>query len=280
MDTLEEIQSFRINPTFLSPMFEKLSHCRADSNDTLFAEIQLTLTSLPTEIIQMIAMSSGFLAALNLKNTNQKFRKILSDRQSWREYNKRSPDIIQSKVTIDTKLHQFDQLVFAEWFLDGRIVPLFVHRPFLKDYEVSGSVSFICSDSGKTNVKFFDDRETLPCFLNDVHDRIESGELSEDVMESRESVNHSCAECKHYDNRTVLKSLFIHDSVNTYRTSSSLEYVYELNRKHQLLVCVQAIETVVGYKSEFPCVTSQISKLNGKPLRRGLLGFYIKYIAL
>lgn len=255
----------------------KLSPCRANSSDSLVPEI--TLISLPTEIIQMIAMSAGFLAALNLRNANRKLRKILSDRENWKEYSARSPDVIQTKVTIDTKLHQFDQLVFAEWVLDGKIVPLFIHRPFLRDYEVSGSVSFICFANGKTNVRFFDDRETLPCFLNDIRNRIENGELPQKVMDCRESVKHSCTECKHYDNRTVLKSIFIRDYVNAYGSNSSLEYLYELGSKQQLLVCAQAIETIVGYSNDGPCVTTQISKLNSKPLSRGLLGFYMKYVA-
>jgi hypothetical protein len=109
----------------------------------------LDLISLPTELFTLIAMSSGFIGSMTLRKTCHRFRKILSEKYSWASFTSRSPDVIHTVVHVETKLHQFDQIMFCKWLLGGKIVPSIVHRTFLEQYDFLGGLSLNVQDSGR-----------------------------------------------------------------------------------------------------------------------------------
>ena len=263
--------------TFLKPLY-----VRSTSQDTLVPqdEILSQLEQMPTEIFTMIAMSSGFHACMNLRRTCTRFRQILKDRCHWRSFTERSPDVIETTVTIETRLHQFDQIIFGEWSVQGEKVPCIIHRTFLEQYDFLGGLSLVVQPSGRCKADFFDQREALPCYIKDVKARMAFGSLPT-VTTSEESpvgglrVSHSCSDCAHYDNQTVLRSEFVHRSLSE---GDSLSHSYQVDPKHIVHAKIQEVQGVFGYSNDVPCVSVQITSINAKPLSKGNLNWYYKYI--
>jgi hypothetical protein len=253
------LHSFDTSKTsFLTPLLNYKENGKTESQETLVAMSAVNLLDLPTEIITQIAMCSGFIGALTMRNTCSKLRKILSDKRNWREYGYFSDDIVESKATISTKLNQFDQIVFSEWRLNGKIVPCVFHRTFLENYDIGGIISFEMKENGLIKASFQEDRRNLLCYKT-------SGSL----------VDHTCQECAHYDHRTVMKSAFVYE-LN--QACKSIEHLYKINSKCHLLVEIIENDGIFGYRCEEPCVTSTICKLNGVELSKLHSNLFLKYL--
>ncbi|KAJ3312727.1 hypothetical protein HDV04_002691 [Boothiomyces sp. JEL0838] len=259
---------------FLKPMY------RQDSEVTLVQEEQPDcFEKLPTEILAMIAMYSGFMTCFTLRHVNKRWRSIMMNRQSWREYIDRTPDIIQVDVSLETSLHSFDQLVFGEWTKNGVKMPYMVHKTFLEQYDFLGGITLDVRPGGKVLVDYFDHRETLPCYIADVQKRIKSGQLPPMMAASNSPVGglrvaHSCSECAHYDNQQVCKSEFVHGSISAF---DHLEHTF-VQDKYRIRLTVTTIRGVFGYKDEMPCVCSKISRINGQDLSHRLRDLYMRMV--
>jgi hypothetical protein len=233
------------DPTFLKPLYD-----RSDSQETLVETTQFN--SLPTEIIILIAMSSGFHGCMNLRKTNRRLRYILNDKRNWRRFVDRTGDTIETHVTIETRLHQFDQIIFGEWNVHGT-VPCIIHRTFLEQYDFLGGVSLIQHPNGQVKASFFEQRNRLLCF---------------------DAPGHSCSDCSQYDTQVILKTEFVHKSLSG---GESLSFVYRYP-KRSIHVFVQEMDGVFGYSNDVPGLTTRIHAINGKPLKRLEKAMYMKYV--
>ena len=127
---------------------------------------------------------------------------------------------------------------------------------------------------------FFEHRESLPCYIADIQSRMASGTLPQ-VLTTDESpvggvrVNHTCSECKHYDEQQVIKSELVHQIM---AEGEDISHVYHLDSKHEVTVVVTTINSVFGYNNEIPCVSTKIWKIDGVELDKGLHNFYLKYV--
>jgi hypothetical protein len=246
-------------PDFLKPLYR-----RSDSQETLVQNVQMD--ELPTEILIMIAMASGFHTCMKLRRTCRRFRNILNDRRNWRTFTEKSPDRIESKVTIETRLHQFDQIIFGEWPLRGEKVPCIIHRTFLEQYDFLGGVSLVPKLNGSVKAEFFEQRDRLNCCSN--VPITSNSSLTGGVSD------HSCPQCEHYDHQTVLKTEFVHQ---TLAEGDDLSFTYVLPR-NTIHVSIQEIQGVFGYSNDIPSITIRIQAINGQKLNRFELGYYLKYV--
>ncbi|KAJ3274145.1 hypothetical protein HDV01_003428 [Terramyces sp. JEL0728] len=261
---------------FLKPMYT-----RQDSQTTIVQpeKPESYFDILPTEILAMIAMSSGFKTCFTLRHVNQRWRSIVADRQNWKEYISRTPDTIEVDVSLETSLHSYDQLVFGEWTKQGTEMPYMIHKTFLEQYDFLGGITLNVRNGGKVLVEYFDHRERLPCYIADVQKRIQQGQLPP-IMPTLDSpvgglrVPHSCTECVHYDNQEIYKSEFVHGSVSAF---DHLEHTFTRD-KYQIRLTVTTIRGVFGYKDEMPCVCTKISKINGEELGHRLRDLYMRMI--
>jgi len=307
-ETVESLAGLIAKEELLNSFLAPIIHHRSDSAETLVTpaednsitvdtietpivtetkEIKLSeepqsidLATLPTELFTLIAMSSGFVGAMTLRKTCSRFRKILSEKYSWVGFTSRSPDVIHSVVHVETKLHQFDQIMFCKWPMGGIMVPSIVHRTFLEEYDFLGGLSLKVQASGRVRSEFFEHRERLPCYIEDVQARMSSGSLPP-VLTSDESpvgglrVPHSCGECAHYDQLEIIKSEFVHSSL---ADGDALENEYAIDSNHKLTVRVTSISGVFGYQNDVPSVHVRIASLNGVPLSKGMHHFYLTYV--
>lgn len=113
---------------------------QTEAATTRTSERQLELLDLPDEIMTAIAMEAGFWGALALRGTCKQLFCLLDDKSSWHDYSRRRVkkittttmtddtntsnstvyvqgpvDEIENTVTIETRLHTFDNLVFGTW---------------------------------------------------------------------------------------------------------------------------------------------------------------------
>jgi hypothetical protein len=243
-------------------------------------QLKSQLYDLPTEVFVLIAMSSGFYGCMNLRNTCARFKRILDMKSNWNSFTERSPDVIETLVTIETKLHQFDRIVFGEWTKNNMVLPTIIHKTFQEEYDFLGGMSLVAEINGRVGVEFFDHRETLPCYINDVQTRMRNGLLPRVTVTGTSPVGgvripHSCNECSHYDNVTIVKSEFIHKSLSE---NDELFHTYQVGPKRFVNVSVQHIHGVFGYSNDIPSITVKVNKIDSRTLSRGHLNLYIKYI--
>ncbi|KAJ3316551.1 hypothetical protein HDU76_001714, partial [Blyttiomyces sp. JEL0837] len=86
------------------------------SKASMYNTAGISLMHLPNELLIVIAIRAGFLTAVTLMKTNRRFKAILNDPSAWHDYTRGgSSDIVESEVTICTKIHTFDHLVFGLW---------------------------------------------------------------------------------------------------------------------------------------------------------------------
>ncbi|KAJ3098343.1 hypothetical protein HDU97_004118 [Phlyctochytrium planicorne] len=210
------------------------------------------LLDLPNELLASIAMKSGFFAAARLMLTCKRLNAILDNPSSWMDYTRGgSMDVIESEVTICTKIHTFDHLVFGLWHeveqpldQDGNpTVPpptsskramkralsspnlgpsnepqiYFEHLTFSEQYDFLGGISLGMAPGGYISSEFFDHRETLPCYREALAEAVAQGLLPPSAPHGDpppgSKIDHSCDRCAKYDGREVLKSLFVFDQV-------------------------------------------------------------------
>ncbi|KAJ3116424.1 hypothetical protein HDU96_009681 [Phlyctochytrium bullatum] len=174
------------------------------------------LLDLPNELLTTIAMRAGFFAATTLMLTNKRFYSLLNNPASWTDYTRGgSSDVIESEVTICTKIHTFDHLVFGLWHdvtadhtqsLDQDAAPIlppptssrramtrslsspsvlckpephiyFEHMTFNEQYDFLGGISLGMTPGGLISSEFFDHRETLPCYREALAEAVAQGVL-------------------------------------------------------------------------------------------------------
>ncbi|KAJ8328374.1 hypothetical protein O5D80_003732 [Batrachochytrium dendrobatidis] len=158
-----------------------------DQTGAVSSSVQLQ--SLPAELICNIAMRAGFFSALRLCQTSKYFNLLLSCPSSWGLYKHLSSDHIQNTVTVVTKIHTFDHLIFGDWQPghishndsatsneDEREV-YFVHKTFLEQFDFLGGISFSMHPGGLATANFFEHREQLSCYLEDMRQGVQSGRI-------------------------------------------------------------------------------------------------------
>jgi hypothetical protein len=250
-----DFESVKKTPTFLAGLFK---HTRTDSESTLVAkedpcnENQVSrLLELPVELLTIIAMHSGFFGAMTLMRTCRKLRQVLTDKNSWADYHCRSADAVEILVEFETRLHQFDRIVFARWPSKGDNTPCLIHYTYQPDSELLGGVSFPLVGN-IVRPEFFEDRSNLPCVVADG------------------SVTHSCSECSHYSKQTIEKSTLI-------QKPSDVSHTFKINSKVSINVVVSSSRGVFGYSNDQPCLTIRPYALNGIPFNKRILSKYLHY---
>ncbi|KAI8918863.1 hypothetical protein BC831DRAFT_515964 [Entophlyctis helioformis] len=225
-----------------------------------------TLADLPTELVCKIAMHAGFFGALALRRTCSRFNAILSQPLAWTDYATLSPDALVNHVTVSTRLHTFDHLIFGQWASPSPSVSLspsagsgdmvtkingqalrktalaptvaaglhhvhgadddgadpdifFIHKTFLEQYDFLGGISFHMAPGGLVSAKFFEHRERLDCYADDMAARVQDGTLPPSIDahvaggaptgDARHP--HTCGRCAHYDTQIVHRSVFVFD---------------------------------------------------------------------
>nr|KAJ3404837.1 hypothetical protein HK105_003846 [Polyrhizophydium stewartii] len=156
-------------------------------------------------------------------------RAVLSVPAAWADYPALSPDVIENSVTVVTKIHAFDHLIFDP------VEVFFVHKTFLEQYDFLGGISFRMDAAGHAEADFFDHRERLDCYLDDVRQRVQQGTLPPPLAPLPAAapalpadpaggarVPHSCAACAHYDTQTTLKSVFAFDHASPHRSPAAI----------------------------------------------------------
>ncbi|TPX34433.1 hypothetical protein SeMB42_g07319 [Synchytrium endobioticum] len=73
------------------------------------------LSLMPTELIIMICTMAGFTPTLTLAMTCTRMHAIVMNPAAWHDYTTYTPDVIESRIAIVTKLSTFDHLLFGEW---------------------------------------------------------------------------------------------------------------------------------------------------------------------
>jgi hypothetical protein len=131
-----------------------------------------------------------------------------------------------------------------------------------------------------TSSEFFEHRERLPCYIEDVQTRMSNGSLPP-VIISEESpvggvrVAHSCSHCSHYDHQETIKSEFVHSSL---AEGDALENEYLIDSNHKLTVRVTSVNGIFGYQNDIPSVSVRIASLNGISLNKGFHHFYLTFV--
>ena len=225
---------------------------RSDSQDTL-VDAGFNLLDFPTEILTMIAMHSGFVSATKLAQTCVKYKTILDRKSSWKDYSTKSTDVLEMLVTMDTALHQFDQISFCTWPINGTYYPCMMHLSFSDQYDFLGGVSFTAT-SRTLKTEFFESRERLECPLDDAE--------------------HICETCTRYADQKIERTCFVHSPDNP-----DISHFYCVNQHLNLTVVVRSAESIRGYSSSEPSLTIQLYKLNDRimsPRAKTLYNYYCK----
>ncbi|KAI8911763.1 hypothetical protein EDD86DRAFT_189081 [Gorgonomyces haynaldii] len=166
---------------------------------------------LPTEILVSISIQCGFRTCLVLRSTSKRLRRILSDPSCYTSMDK-SPDVIETIVTVNTKLHVWDHLVFGQWELFKDAI-YFEHMTFLESMDFLGGISFKMHRNGHVDKMYFEHRESLDCYVEFVLDQHKRGLLPPSIHGTGGvRLPHSCNRCKHYDTKSILSSYMVHHS--------------------------------------------------------------------
>ncbi|KAI9338791.1 hypothetical protein BDR26DRAFT_862779, partial [Obelidium mucronatum] len=225
------------------------------------------LMHLPNELLIKISLHAGFFSALTLIKTHPRFNDLLMDPRSWNDYSNAgaSDDMIESEITICTKIHTFDHLVFGLWdsppptastttTLSSEPSVYFEHMTFSEQYDFLGGVNMTLTRTGRIQSEFFEHRETLACYKRALITAVEQGILPGTAPSGEPpagaKIDHSCEECERYDYRRVLKSIFVFDEV-PYNPRWGKEgfcwrYQYKDGRR-SVKVMIKPYEGAVGY---------------------------------
>ncbi|KAJ3003508.1 UNVERIFIED_CONTAM: hypothetical protein HDU68_005669, partial [Siphonaria sp. JEL0065] len=119
---------------------------------------------LPNELLLKISLQAGFLNALTLMKVHPRLQDLLLDPRSWHDYSLpgASDDKVESEVTICTKIHTFDHLVFGLWDIKGsnsfhhEPSVYFEHMTFSEQYDFLGGVNMSLTRTGRIQSEFFE----------------------------------------------------------------------------------------------------------------------------
>ncbi|KAI8848589.1 hypothetical protein BC829DRAFT_443721 [Chytridium lagenaria] len=178
---------------------------------------------------------------------------LLNDSSTWTSYTRGgSSDSIESEVTICTKIHTFDHLVFGLW-----------HDVAPVDQDASPSLRAPLVEAVATGV--------LPASAP--HGTPAPGA----------KIDHSCSRCAKYDGREVLKSLFVFDQVPYHpkwgREGFSWNYTYPDGRR-TLKICIKPFQGVLGYTSvsDLPSLFINCITVDGKQLKGDLYDLFNRLV--
>ncbi|KAJ3232458.1 hypothetical protein HDU81_002968 [Chytriomyces hyalinus] len=244
------------------------------------AESSIGLLDLPTELIIKIAHHAGFIAATKLIQAHERFQTILDNPAAWHAYThdaSSSSDVIESQVHICTKIHTFDHLVFGTWDNDNHSEPsvYFEHLTFSENFDFLGGVEVGLSRSGQITSGFFEHRETLACYKKALIEAVQIGTLPPSAPHGGPppgaKIDHSCHECERYNQRSVLKSIFVFDQVPSHprwgKDGFSWVYSYPDGRR-RLRVSITPFQGATGYTNvqDLPSVYVKKVNVNGVEL--------------
>ncbi|KAJ3124894.1 B9 domain-containing protein 2 [Physocladia obscura] len=260
------------------------------------ASTTTTLLDLPNELLIQIALHAGFFAAATLIKTHARLARLLLDPRSWHAYTAvaaSSADVIEAQVTICTKIHTFDHLVFGLWAGATRGCGevkdaeqhgeeeeeevYFEHFTFNEQYDFLGGVQMAVTRAGAVRSAFFEHRETLPCYRRALVAAVNAGALPATAPHgdppSGAKIDHDCTECRAYARRKVLKSLFVFDQVpyspKWGRDGFSWAYDYQDGRRRVKVQIKPFDGGVTGYSSlqDLPSVFVKKVNINGVELK-------------
>lgn len=256
---------------------------------------KLTLLDLPYEILCIIAMDAGFFAAITLRKTCSKLFHILNTRLGWYYYNKRLPgggmvDKIENTIEIMTRLHHYDHLVFGLWNTSEKNDQYyFEHLTFYEKFDYLGGVVVQVKPGGLIESEFFDHRETLPCYIDDVLRSRKNGSipamltnsdiyqqsnlaLPDTPMGNDVTIDHSCEDCAVHDFKQPLSTSFLYNHLQEEGGSLSFTRVLTLaDGKRSIvfkIVNLEADAPGYSYLEELPMCTINRVKINGKMLNK------------
>ncbi|KAJ3378125.1 hypothetical protein HDU84_007913 [Entophlyctis sp. JEL0112] len=235
------------------------------------------LLELPAEILIKIALMAGFRAATPLMKAHSRFARLLSDPRSWHSYTadpSSSSDVVEAHVTVTSKIHTFDHLVFGLWHQEQQTAAskndtdrireahgddqhVYVeHFTFSEAYDFLGGVELGLSRAGAVVTRFFDHRETLPCYKRALVTAVADGVLPPTAPSGEPpagaKIDHACRDCAAYSRRTVLKSVFVFDEVpyNPRWGRDGFSWTYEFpDNRRRLRVGIKPYEGSIGYSN-------------------------------
>lgn len=225
----------------------------------------MSILILPNELLVTIAMQVGIEGALTLKQTSRRLFQILQP-AAWKNYNLLTNDIIVYQATVETVLHTFDQVQFIDW--NGPAVQL---NTFMENDELGGVKLRI--EHGKIKTEFYSLRENLSCYLDDITNRMSTGEIPPSLGSSYSPIGgirreHSCDECEVYNSQKVLKS----DSV---MVPTAIEHTFAVGRNY---LFVKVENTSGKYYDKMPSVFSRVLAINNTKLTDRQYTLYAKHV--
>ncbi|KAH6582341.1 hypothetical protein BASA50_002505 [Batrachochytrium salamandrivorans] len=296
---------------------------------TVSNEHSIHLSSLPAEIICNIAMRAGFFGALLLSQASSRLHVLLSSPSSWVSYKLLTSDHITNTITVVTKVHTFDHLVFGDWHAHSSISDsnkdkddaepdvFFMHRTFLEQFDFLGGISFRMDPGGLATANFFEHREHLSCYIDDMQLRVQNGIVppplapytappsppppsivsattptEENALESLmplpihtsptggARIQHSCPSCEYYDTQKVRRSIFVFDQVPLHPTWAKDGVTYQhayKDSKRTLLVTVKPSSGRM-FQDDLPVVTLNRLEINGTKLNPNYYSLFLKLV--
>ncbi|TPX30921.1 hypothetical protein SmJEL517_g05610 [Synchytrium microbalum] len=268
------------------------------------------LLDLPVELIITISHQAGFHESMTLALCCKRLNEILMDTRSWYAYTATTPDIIESRINIVTKLSTFDHLLFGVWPKaplytveeEPQDIPMsssnsslstlvavspaekarkkdhinlfFEHRAFSDRFSFLGGVEFDVKDNGRVSSDFFEHLESKPCQQLEPTSPTSNAPLA--------ITEHICNECYSYHHRKILRNYFVFDSHDLQDVSKpAFEWTWEsINKKRIVKISVVPQRGVLGYASarNMPYILSEAVTINGKQLLGGLRRHYERLV--
>ncbi|KAI9094074.1 hypothetical protein DFS34DRAFT_583135 [Phlyctochytrium arcticum] len=273
----------------------------------------LILENLPFEILYAIANHAGFFPTLKLMHTSRFFRTLFQSRSAWLSYMDPTAcsDQIENMVLVQTKISLFDHVLFGVWNGTGEGKKagvreeevFFEHRAFNEEFDFLGGVSVGLGRSGFGRATFFEHRDTLPCYQNDLKERVRTGQIPPSippvtpVMTSISSptsahipiprgakIEHSCSECAHFDHQKILKSICLldhnhHPNLHALENAIAWDYTYPDGRR-TLKYRILSHTGILGYGAarDLPMVHVNKVYINGVQLTGWAHDFYKRVV--
>ncbi|KAJ1334371.1 hypothetical protein BSLG_008100 [Batrachochytrium salamandrivorans] len=226
---------------------------------------------------------------------------------SWVSYKLLTSDHITNTITVVTKVHTFDHLVFGDWHAHSSI------SDSNKDKDDAEPDVFLCIELSWSNSTFL--AESLPhgswwtCNCNGIvppplapytappsppPPSIVSATTptEENALESLmplpihtsptggARIQHSCPSCEYYDTQKVRRSIFVFDQVPLHPTWAKDGVTYQhayKDSKRTLLVTVKPSSGRM-FQDDLPVVTLNRLEINGTKLNPNYYSLFLKLV--
>ncbi|KAH6602381.1 hypothetical protein BASA61_001169 [Batrachochytrium salamandrivorans] len=329
-DTLNKCQSWIDSASFLTPL---AIHIKAQRPVTPLLE-----SGLPSTIHSSRSHQSGILddtAAYQISSMGHdtQYHATVSNEHSI-HLSSLPAEIIcniamRDRLLCCYQVHTFDHLVFGDWHAHSSISEsnkdkddaepdvFFMHRTFLEQFDFLGGISFRMDPGGLATANFFEHREHLSCYIDDMQLRVQNGIVppplapytappsppppsivsattptEENALESLmplpihtsptggARIQHSCPSCEYYDTQKVRRSIFVFDQVPLHPTWAKDGVTYQhvyRDSKRTLLVTVKPSSGRM-FQDDLPVVTLNRLEINGTKLNPNYYSLFLKLV--